>query len=139
VTSEAAHRQGAGPVRFDKWLWAARLFKTRAQAADACRQGHVSAGGQPVKPSRDVKVGEMVQIRTGGITRTVKVLQLLEHRVGAGLVKDYAEDHTPDSEYEKLRASRLEPLFYRPKGAGRPTKKERRALDDFSTPPEEGI
>jgi ribosome-associated heat shock protein Hsp15 len=117
-------------VRFDKWLWAVRLYKTRAQAAEACRHGQVTIEGQPVKASRDVKIGETIQARASEITRTVKVLQLLNHRIGADLVKDYAEDHTPVAEYEKRREAK--PLFSRPKGAGRPTKKDRRALDKFS-------
>ena len=117
-------------VRFDKWLWAVRLYKTRAQAAEACRHGQVTIEGQPVKASRDVKIGETIQARAPEITRTVKVLQLLNHRIGADLVKDYAEDHTPVAEYEKRREAK--PLFSRPKGAGRPTKKDRRALDKFS-------
>ena len=119
-------------VRFDKWLWAVRLFKTRAQAADACRHGQVTIEGQPVKASRDVKIGEIIQARTPEITRTVKVLQLLDHRIGAGLVKDYAEDHTPVAAYEKRREVNSKTLFSRPKGAGRPTKKDRRAFDKFS-------
>ena len=117
-------------VRFDKWLWAVRLYKTRAQAAEACRHGQVTIEGQLVKASRDVKIGETIQARAPDITRTVKVLQLLNHRIGADLVKDYAEDHTPVAEYEKRREAK--PLFSRPKGAGRPTKKDRRALDKFS-------
>src|ERR1700720_3999382 len=90
-------------VRIDKWLWAIRLFKTRSLATEACRHGRVSVGGQPVKPSRDVKSGDLIVAKTGELTRTVKVLALLEHRVGAQAVKEYAEDLTPASEYEKPR------------------------------------
>jgi ribosome-associated heat shock protein Hsp15 len=122
-------------VRFDKWLWAVRLYKTRTEAADACRNGRVTVDGHPVKPSREVHIGETVQARTGEITRTVKVLQCLENRVGAALVKNYAEDHTPAAEYEKGCEPRFQPLFQRPKGAGRPTKKERRKMDSFSEQP----
>lgn len=119
-------------VRFDKWLWAVRLYKTRSLAATACRLGHVTVDGQPVKAARDVRVGETIQAKTGEILRTVMVLKLLDHRVGAAAVKDYAEDKTPESEYQKQREkSHLPPLFFRPKGAGRPTKKERRQLDEF--------
>lgn len=118
-------------VRFDKWLWAVRLFKTRSLAASACRLGQVTVEGQPVKPARDVRVGETIAARTGDITRTVKVLQLLENRVGAPRVKEFAEDLTPASEYEKLKNGKLPPLFVRPKGAGRPTKKDRRTLDKY--------
>lgn len=120
------------PVRFDKWLWAVRLYKTRTQAADACRNGRVTVDGHPVKPSREVRIGETVQAKTGDITRTVKVLQELGNRVGAALAKDYAEDHTPAEEYEKRREPNFQPLFLRPKGAGRPTKKDRRTLEAFS-------
>jgi ribosome-associated heat shock protein Hsp15 len=121
----------ATSVRFDKWLWAVRLYKTRSLAADACRFGHVTVAGQTVKAAREVKVGEMIQIKTPDITRTVKVLRLLHNRIGAQLVKEYVEDHTPPSEYEKQRHAHLQPLFSRPKGAGRPTKKERRDLERF--------
>jgi len=120
------------PVRFDKWLWAVRLYKTRTQAAEACRNGRVTVDGHPVKPSRDVRIGETVQAATGNITRAVKVLQELESRVGASRVKDYAEDLTPAEEYAKQRQPNFQPIFLRPKGAGRPTKRERRVLEAFS-------
>ncbi|MDB6109642.1 MAG: RNA-binding protein [Pedosphaera sp.] len=116
-------------VRIDKWLWAIRLFKTRGLATEACRHGRVTVGGQAVKPSRDVKISDLIVAKTGDITRTVKVLALLEHRVGAQMVREYAEDLTPASEYEKPRERFLQPLFSRPKGAGRPTKKDRRQMD----------
>jgi ribosome-associated heat shock protein Hsp15 len=118
-------------VRFDKWLWAVRLYKTRSLAATACRLGQVTVDGQPVKPAREVRPGETVRTRTGDITRTVRVIQTLESRVSAARVKEFAEDLTPASEYEKLKVVKLAPLFHRPKGAGRPTKKERRELDKY--------
>jgi ribosome-associated heat shock protein Hsp15 len=118
-------------VRIDKWLWAVRLYKTRTLAATACRNGHVTIGGQSVKPSREVKINDLILAQTGDITRTVKVLALLERRVSAPAVKNFAEDLTPASEYNKPRERILEPIFYRPKGAGRPTKKERRAINKF--------
>jgi ribosome-associated heat shock protein Hsp15 len=118
-------------VRIDKWLWAIRIFKTRSLATEACRHGRVTVGGQAVKPSRDVKINDLIAAKAGDITRTVKVLALLEHRVGAQMVRDYAEDLTPASEYEKPRERFLQPLFSRPKGAGRPTKKDRRQMDKF--------
>ena len=118
-------------VRIDKWLWAVRIYKTRTLAAAACRNGRVTIGGQPVKPSRDVKINEVILAQTGDITRTMKVLALLEQRVGAAVVKQFAEDMTPASEYEKPKEPFLKPLFYRPKGAGRPTKKDRRKIDKF--------
>lgn len=116
-------------VRIDKWLWAVRVYKTRSLATAACREGRVTIGGQPAKPSRDVKINDLIHAKNGDITRTLKVLALLEQRVGAPAVKQFAEDLTPASEYEKKREPVLEPLFFRPKGAGRPTKKDRRAMD----------
>ena len=118
-------------VRIDKYLWAVRIYKTRTLAATACRAGRVTIGGQTVKPSREVHIGEVLLAQTGDITRTIKVLALLERRVGAPAVKEFAEDLTPASEYEKPKQPYLEPMFYRPKGAGRPTKKDRRALEKF--------
>jgi ribosome-associated heat shock protein Hsp15 len=115
----------------DKWLWAVRVFKTRSLAADACRQGRVTVGGLAVKASREVKINDVVVVNKDELTRTFKVLQLLQNRVGAPAAKEYAEDQTPASELQKAHAPRFQPLFLRPKGAGRPTKKERRALNDI--------
>ena len=120
-----------GKVRIDKWLWAVRLFKTRSAAAAACHGGHVKIDGQTVKPARAVKIGEMISAQTGDICRSGKVLGLLEQRVGAKLVPDYFEDQTPSAELEKRSAAQSPPLFVRSKGAGRPTKKERRTLEQF--------
>src|SRR5437879_1222226 len=106
-------------VRIDKWLWAVRIFKTRSLATEACRLGRVTIGGQPVKPSRNVRINDLILTRTGDITRTLKVLALLEQRVGASVAKEYAEDLTPASEYEKPREKILQPLFHWPKGLGR--------------------
>jgi ribosome-associated heat shock protein Hsp15 len=116
-------------VRMDKWLWAVRLYKTRTQAADACRSGHVRINGQPVKPSRFVQPGDTITAVTGEMTQTVKVLAALESRVGAKLVKDYAENLTPPSEYAKPREKTFGSFGFRPKGAGRPTKKDRRSIE----------
>ena len=115
-------------VRIDKWLWAVRIYKTRTVASDACRNGRVTIAGQPVKPAREVRLNDVISAQTGEITRTMKVVGLLERRVGAATVAEFAEDLTPASEYEKKREPVLQPLFYRPKGAGRPTKKDRRDL-----------
>jgi ribosome-associated heat shock protein Hsp15 len=115
----------------DKWLWAARIFKTRSLAAAACHQGRVAVAGAPVKASRDVKVNEVIVVKKEDLTRTFKVLQLLQNRVGAPAAKEYVEDQTPASELEKARERRFAPLFSRPKGAGRPTKKERRVINDI--------
>jgi ribosome-associated heat shock protein Hsp15 len=118
-------------VRMDKWLWAARIFKTRSLASDACRQGRVTIAGLPVKASRDVKIADVIVVKKDELTRTFKVLQLLQHRVGAPAAKEYVEDQTPESELQKAREPRFTPLFFRPKGSGRPTKKERRAINDI--------
>jgi ribosome-associated heat shock protein Hsp15 len=115
-------------VRIDKWLWAARVFKTRSQASDSCRHGHVQVAGQPVKPSRLVRIQDVIVVKKDQMTRTFKVLQLLDRRVGAAAAKEYAEDLTPASEFEKPREPYFHP-FVRPRGTGRPTKKERRQLD----------
>ena len=100
-----------------------------SQAADACRSGHVRLSGQPVKPSRLVRPGDTITAVTGEITKTVKVLVALETRVGARLVNDYAEDLTPPSEYAKPREKAFAHFGFRPRGAGRPTKKDRRSIE----------
>ena len=117
-------------VRIDKWLWAVRLFKTRTLAATACRGGHVKIGGEPVKPSRAVHVGEVYTVLTTEITKTVKVLATIQKRVGPKLVAESMEDQTPAAEYLKLIEKRAPAgVAVRPKGAGRPTKKDRRDLE----------
>lgn len=119
----------AGAARLDKWLWAIRLFKSRALAADACRAGSVEIGEQPAKPAREVHAGEIVAVRLGLITRTLRVTGVPRSRVGAKLVPDYCADLTPPEEYEKLKVSRTQQFLAREKGSGRPTKRDRRALD----------
>ncbi len=116
--------------RIDKWLWAVRAFKTRSQATEACRSGKVKIDDQPVKPSREVKPEMIIQIHRGPITQTFKVLGLLKKRVGAKLVDQYLEDITPDVEYQKLELIKSK-TSTRPRGTGRPTKKERRDLDTW--------
>jgi ribosome-associated heat shock protein Hsp15 len=120
-------------VRLDKWLWAVRVFKTRALACAACRRGHVTIFGQTAKPSREVRAHEIVVVRKDNVTRQYKVLALLNHRVGAPEARAYAEDQTAPSELEKKRQPDFRPFVYRPKGSGRPTKKERREIDRFSS------
>jgi ribosome-associated heat shock protein Hsp15 len=123
----------AGEVRLDKWLWAVRLYKTRSLATAACRAGHVKMNGESVKPSRNVRISEVITARTGELNRTVKVLGLLEHRVGPKLVEKYLEDQTPAAEYLRVAQDRLQPRApQRPRGSGRPTKKERRQLDNLT-------
>ncbi|MGD0537332.1 MAG: RNA-binding S4 domain-containing protein [Verrucomicrobiota bacterium] len=123
-------------VRLDKWLWAVRAFKTRSLATAACQAGHVKIAGQSVKPARAARIGETITVQAGDITRTLRVMGLLDRRVGAPLVARYAEDLTPREEYAKPRQERIEPLFHRPKGAGRPTKRDRRLLEQFGFRPE---
>jgi ribosome-associated heat shock protein Hsp15 len=119
------------PVRIDKWLWAVRLYKTRSLATEACRGGHVRIGGQTVKPSRDVRVGDVIKARTGEILRTVKVTELLGRRVGPKVVANYMEDQTPAQEYLRVMREKEQAVAvpHRPKGTGRPTKKDRRQLE----------
>jgi ribosome-associated heat shock protein Hsp15 len=116
-------------VRIDKWLWAVRLYRSRSQATAACQGGHVKILGANVKPSRDVRVGEVLTAQVGGVLRTVKVLNLLARRVGAKRVPDYLEDQTPKEEYERARNEHTAPIVQYPKGWGRPSKKQRRLME----------
>lgn len=116
-------------TRLDKFLWAVRLFKTRSLATEACRVGKVKLNEQPLKPSHEVKLGEVFSIRTGPITKKIKVLELLKNRVAAKQVLLFIEDLTPPEEYEKLKLIQENKTEFRPRGLGRPTKKERRLID----------
>ncbi len=116
-------------VRIDKWLWGVRIFKTRNQATLACRSGKVRINDHPVKPSREVKIGEVVTISLESLKRSVKVLAPVEHRVGAKLVEQFLEDLTPEEEYQKLKLRKDSRSGYRLRGLGRPTKKERREIE----------
>ena len=118
-------------VRLDKWLWAVRLFKTRALADAACHAGHVKISGASVKSSRSVRPGETLCVLAGGIQRTVKVLAPLDRRVGAGLVSQALEDLTPPAEYERARQQASAAAAPFPPGHGRPTKKDRRLMARF--------
>lgn len=118
-------------IRIDKYLWAIRAFKTRNEAAEACKGGKVKVGGVAVKPSKAVQVGDVLHVRKGIVTYIYKVLQPLEQRVGAKLVPQYAEDLTPESELEKLRAPVESFFLSRDRGAGRPTKKDRRDIEQI--------
>lgn len=134
TTSSRGAAAATAEVRIDKWLWAVRLFKTRSLAAQACSAGHVQVNGQRVKPARAVHPGEQIEALVGEVQRTVRVRELLDHRVGAKLVPQYLEDLTPAAERERVRTPHLEPLFHRPKGTGRPTKRDRRLLDRMGFP-----
>lgn len=125
-------------ARIDKWLWAARIFKTRSIAADAIKNGRVTIQGVNVKPSRMVKVGEVVSVRKPPVTYSFKILQTIEQRVGAKLIPQIYENVTTPDQYELLEMNRISGFVNRQRGTGRPTKKERRALDEFVGPSLEG-
>lgn len=116
-------------VRIDKYVWAIRCFKTRSEATEACNGNKVQINGAPVKPSKEVRIGDVIAVRKGIIQYTYKVLQLTENRMGAQLVPDFAENLTPQSELDKAHAPRETFFVKRDRGTGRPTKKERRELD----------
>lgn len=118
-------------VRVDKWLWAMRVFKTRTIATDACKKGRVSMGGNAVKPSRMVKVGDTVDVRKPPVTYTFRVKGLTENRLGARLVPDYLENLTPQSQYDLLEMTRISGFVDRRKGLGRPTKRDGREISRF--------
>ena len=122
---------GSSIARLDKWLWAARIFKTRTLAAAACKRGQVSIGGAQMKPSRMVKAGDVIDVRKPPITYSFRILQAIEHRVGARLIPQILENVTAPEQYELLEMNRISGFVDRARGTGRPTKKERRALDDF--------
>jgi len=121
-------------IRIDKWLWAVRLFKTRSQAADACKGGKIKMEGHNVKPSREVKAGDEITIQLQSIEKKVQVKQVLKNRVGAKLVEIYLIDLTPEEEYEKLKLMRKMNTEYWDRGSGRPTKKTRRMIDQLKNP-----
>lgn len=116
-------------LRIDKWLWAVRLFKTRSDAADACRNNRVLVNGAFTKPSREIKPGDTVSVRRLPVTFTFKVLGLVSSRVGAKLVPEYLENVTPQEELDKLDVPRDMVFMQRDRGAGRPTKRERRDIE----------
>jgi len=118
-------------VRIDKWLWSVRLYKTRSMATDACNKGHVLAEGLPVKPSRHVKTGDVYKIRRAPIYRTYQVLGFPKSRVGAPEVPHYLSDLTPPEELKLLEMQKDMIWITRDRGTGRPTKKDRRDLDEF--------
>ena len=117
-------------ARLDKWLWAARIYKTRSLAADACKNGRVSINGAA---ARTVKEGDEVSVRKSPITYTFRVKQAIEKRVGAKVLPEVFDNITPPAQYELLEMSRISGFVNRARGTGRPTKKDRRALDDFVT------
>ena len=125
-------------ARIDKWLWAARIFKTRSIAADACKNGRVTIGGVNVKPSHTVKAGETVSVRKPPVTYSFRILKPIEQRVGAKLIPEIYENVTTADQYELLEMNRISGFVNRARGTGRPTKKDRRAMDAFVGPSLEG-
>lgn len=122
----------AAEARLDKWLWAARIYKTRTLAADACKNGRITINGAQAKPSRSVKAGDEVGVKKSPVTYTFRVKQAIEKRVGAKLLPDILENITSPEQYELLEMSRISGFVDRARGTGRPTKKDRRALDEFT-------
>lgn len=123
-----------GEARVDKWLWAARIFKTRSIAAAACKKGQVTLRGAQLKPSRTIKEGDVIEVRKPPVTYSFRVKQTIEKRVGAKLLPDVLENVTPPEQYELLEMNRISGFVDRARGTGRPTKKDRRELEEFTTP-----
>ncbi len=121
-------------ARIDKWLWAARIFKTRTIAAEACKKGRISINGAYVKAARMIKPGDVIQVKKPPITYSFKVLQAIEKRVGAKLVPEIMENVTTPDQYELLEMSKVGGFIDRARGTGRPTKKDRRSMEEFTTP-----
>ena len=119
-------------VRIDKWLWAVRLFKTRSIAIEACKKGRVSIKGVTIKPSRSIKVGDVIEVRRPPVTYSFEVLNLSENRMGAKLVPEFMKGVTSASQLEILEMSKVSGFVDRARGTGRPTKKDRRELDQFT-------
>ena len=119
--------------RVDKWLWAVRVFKTRSIATDAVKKGRVEVNDVLVKPSRMLKVGDVVKVRKSPVTYSFRVLQLVQNRLGAKLVPDYMENITPKSELDLLEMVKISGFIDRRKGLFRPTKKEGRELEQFTS------
>ncbi|MDR2679284.1 MAG: RNA-binding S4 domain-containing protein [Tannerella sp.] len=119
-------------VRIDKWMWATRIFKTRTIASDACKKNRVSVGGVTVKPSRMIKAGDIISVRKPPITFSFRVLDITEKRMGAKLVPQYLENITSPEQYEILEMNKISGFVNRAKGLGRPTKKDRRELEQFT-------
>jgi len=120
-------------MRIDKYLWCTRYYKTRSIATQAIQKGHVTVNGQQAKASRDVFAGDKITVRRDQINYILSVLDIPQSRVGPKLVDLYRKDETPVESFEHLEMLRMTKEYYRAKGTGRPTKKDRRDLDDYST------
>lgn len=119
-------------MRIDKYLWCVRYYKTRSIATEACKKGHIKVNGHPVKPSRDVFVGDKIELRKDQVNYQFKINDTPPSRVGAKLVDIYRTDTTPKSAFEAQELLKYSKDYYRKKGSGRPTKKDRRDIDDYS-------
>ena len=118
-------------MRIDKYLWCIRIFKTRSIATTACKKGQVKINSVSLKPSKEIFGGELISIRKNQINYTIEVLDIPKSRLGAKLVDLYRKDKTPKEEFEKTELLKYSKDYYRKKGIGRPTKKDRRDIDDF--------
>lgn len=118
-------------IRIDKWLWAVRIFKTRSLAADACEKEKILINDAEAKASRTIKLNDIVRVKKGALTLTFKVLQLTDKRMAGKNAPEYCQDLTPAEELEKMKLHALALRMSRNPGTGRPTKNERRALDEF--------
>jgi ribosome-associated heat shock protein Hsp15 len=118
-------------MRIDKYLWCIRLYKTRNLATEACKKGHIKVNGDTIKPSKVVFTGDKFTIRKNQINYEIEVLDIPVNRVGAKIVDLYRKDNTPKEAFEKLELLKYSKDYYRKKGTGRPTKKDRREIDDY--------
>ena len=121
-------------ARIDKWMWAVSIFKTRTIAAEACKKGRVTINGSQVKAARMIKPNDVIQVKKPPIIYSFKVLQAIQKRVGAKLVPEVMENVTTPDQYELLEMSKVSGFVDRARGTGRPTKKDRRSLEDFTDP-----
>ena len=124
-------------MRIDKYLWCIRLFKTRSLATEACKKGHVKINGTNLKPSKEIFGNEEITVRKNQINYIIKVLDIPTGRLGAKLVDLYRKDLTPKEEFEKTELLKYSKDYYRKKGTGRPTKKDRRDIEDYYDNPTE--
>ena len=120
-------------VRIDKFLWSVRIYKTRTVAAEECEKHHVLVNGMEVKPSRNVRVGDRLTVKKLPVVHTYEIIQLVDKRQSASLVKNYIMDTTPQDELDKAEIARTTAFVQRDRGAGRPTKKERRDIEKMSS------
>ncbi len=119
-------------VRIDKWLWAVRVFKTRTIAAEACKKGRIYIDNNSVKPSRMIRIGDVIQVKKPPVTYSFKVVDISQKRMGAKLVPEFMENVTPPEEYEILEMNKISGFVDRQRGTGRPTKKDRRDMNQFT-------